>query len=558
MPSCGKPPVALKAMWSVEQERIATLREPEDRLDFEVKEVRGSALPGNVGKSHKVGKSEKVGKVAGKPGKAWNSWDTWDSSHQSQKAGAREWRIKLPEPTRHEFPGLKRVAGVDLSFFPDSRYAVAAVVVVSYPEMEVLFEHCATLELSVPYIPGYLALREVPALAAILRGVADEIRPDVVFVDGNGAFHPRQAGAATHLGVVTGLPTVGVAKDVMRVSTFCKKRALEIGRRFERPGDWAYFTDQDELTAKGLEKTAPLAALVRPGLGQKSLVVSSGHRVSLATAVALVRAMCPNNVVEPVRLADKISRKAVASWLTGTILPELAALARRDGDSEAEANQEDCADGPEPPATTPSGGHQSGGRGCQQQQQQQQQQQPRTALSRRQRRKQQRQQLDAASDRRVQQRSETIAKFDGPGSEELEALMKILPHVHATESEAPKRKKWRAVAPAEAPQNQPQSNSQDTTTSMVGAAENGLSPSSATRVAGGKVVELAEAVEAVEELMEVLAFTKDSPAAEIAPVQVACHRRSDCCSLSLLACWRGVSALFQPPQPSKSKSMPRS
>lgn len=226
------------------------------------------------------------------------------------------------EVTGSDIRGLDRVAGVDLSFFPDARHAVAAVVVLSFPDMEVLFERCATLELEVPYVAGYLAFREVPALAAMLGSVQPGIAPQVVFVDGNGAHHPRRCGAATHLGVAMDLPTVGVAKDVLLVGRLGAKRAEEVIRReLDHLGAWAPFAEDGEEA---------VAALIKVGeLPRKPLVVSPGHRVSLRTAVALVlaaraaRGGGPVGVPEPIRQADLRSRRAVQTWLEGSPLPEL-------------------------------------------------------------------------------------------------------------------------------------------------------------------------------------------------------------------------------------------
>eukprot|EP00434_Breviolum_minutum_P015191 symbB.v1.2.013393.t1/scaffold945.1/size149787/5 len=83
-----------------------------------------------------------------------------------------------------DFTGLKRIAGVDVSFFSDGTYAIATVVVLSFPRLQVLWERSAAFRLSVPYVPGFLAFREVPALAQIFSSVPKRLKPQVILVDG--------------------------------------------------------------------------------------------------------------------------------------------------------------------------------------------------------------------------------------------------------------------------------------------------------------------------------------------------------------------------------------
>lgn len=212
--------------------------------------------------------------------------------------------------------GLRHVAGVDVSFFPYGTHAVAAVVIVSYPDMEVLYERCATFQLKVPYMPGFLAFREVPALKAMLQKVPSKWRPQVVLVDGNGVFHPRMCGSATHLGIVVGMPAIGVAKDVLQVGDVNVSTAQKLGEKLQKAGEWTplFANRSDEH---------PLAALLRPCENKKTVVVSVGHKISLNTAIHLTALLCKSGVPEPIRQADLRSRAAVKAWFEWTPLMKL-------------------------------------------------------------------------------------------------------------------------------------------------------------------------------------------------------------------------------------------
>lgn len=205
--------------------------------------------------------------------------------------------------------GLQRVGGVDISFFPDGLHAVAAVVVLSCTSFEILYERCAIFKLTVPYINGFLAFREVPALSQLLDAVPEHFKPQVVLVDGNGLYHPRRCGAATHLGVATGLPTVGVAKTVMKVGDTGFKEARAVAETLKRASDWAPLLGHENTDGEAF------AAILRPHDCKKMLVVSPGHRVSLQTAVQVVASLCLHNIPEPIRQADLRSRARVQDWI---------------------------------------------------------------------------------------------------------------------------------------------------------------------------------------------------------------------------------------------------
>jgi len=248
---------------------------------------------------------------------------------------------------------LERVAGVDISLFPDQEHAAVAVVVLSYPKLEVVYERCVTVKLCVPYIPGFLAFREAPSCTALLMGLPEDVRPQAILVDGNGAYHPRRCGCATHVGISVGIPTVGIAKKVMHVGDINMKAAWKLSQKLKKAGDAVPL-----VVEAGDEQ--PLAMLLRPCTkSAATLVVSVGHLISLSTAVKLATSVCRHTVAEPIRLADRASRAAVERWLNGIPLAEMRIMEvgtkRRRGESSvlpvisnllAKQQAEDHADAP--------------------------------------------------------------------------------------------------------------------------------------------------------------------------------------------------------------------
>ncbi|KAM6297478.1 LOW QUALITY PROTEIN: endonuclease V [Aegotheles albertisi] len=142
------------------------------------------------------------------------------------------------------FAGLERVGGVDLSYTKgEDGSACASLVVLSYPGLEVtvLYEDCRMVAVSAPYVAGFLAFREVPFLVEALQRLQQDqprLRPQVLLVDGNGLLHPRGFGVACHLGVLTDLPCIGVAKNLLQVDGLVRDELhREQIRSLQRGGD---------------------------------------------------------------------------------------------------------------------------------------------------------------------------------------------------------------------------------------------------------------------------------------------------------------------------------
>ena len=105
---------------------------------------------------------------------------------------------------------VRLVAGTDVHF-PRRDRLRAAIVVCTYPGLDVVESIAHELACTFPYIPGLLSFREIPGLLAARRRL--RLKPDVILCDGQGIAHPRGLGLASHLGIVLGGPTIGCAKS---------------------------------------------------------------------------------------------------------------------------------------------------------------------------------------------------------------------------------------------------------------------------------------------------------------------------------------------------------
>jgi len=220
---------------------------------------------------------------------------------------------------------LRFIGGMDISFFADPQSptdlrACAALVVCELDResgnLEVVWERYAMVELREEYIPGFLAFREVKHLRALveqLRADRPDLEPDVVVVDGNGVLHPRGFGCASHVGVVCGLCTVGVGKDLHMVDGLDRDRVKQRLERVGQGGHVELVGDSGRVWGAALLPRPLRPVGVRGQAPPKNpIYVSVGHRISLGTSVALVKRLCISaRVPEPVRLADIRSRERV-------------------------------------------------------------------------------------------------------------------------------------------------------------------------------------------------------------------------------------------------------
>ncbi len=194
-----------------------------------------------------------------------------------------------PSVVRTPPPGFAphTATGLDVAYAVGSPAIAAAAVTVDVATGEVLESATAVGKAEFPYVPGLFAFRELPALLAALSRL--RTAPELLVADGHGLAHPRRFGLACHLGVETGLPTIGVAKTPM--------------------GEYAPPAQTRGATTPLVDGTDEVGAALRTQPNVKPVFVSIGHRVDLATACAQTLLLAPRfRLPETTRHADHLSR----------------------------------------------------------------------------------------------------------------------------------------------------------------------------------------------------------------------------------------------------------
>lgn len=202
-----------------------------------------------------------------------------EKAHETQLKLSKQIVLEdmLPEKIRF-------VAGVDVAYVKD--LAVGAVAVLDYASLELVESKTAVCKARFPYVSTLLSFRETRPTVLCIKKL--HLQPDVFLVDGHGFAHPYRCGFASHLGLVIGKPTIGVAK----------------GRLFGEVED--AMSEKDVALLKHEDEV--IGAVVRTKRGCKPVYVSVGHMVSLETAVEIVRhCICHSRIPEPILKAHQIA-----------------------------------------------------------------------------------------------------------------------------------------------------------------------------------------------------------------------------------------------------------
>jgi len=176
------------------------------------------------------------------------------------------------------------IAGIDCAFTADKKRIIGCVVVLSYPQMDVVEIKHAVRKVTFPYVPGLLSFREAPVCLDAVEKLKH--RPDLFMIDGQGIAHPRRLGLAAHLGLFFNKPTIGCAKS-------------RLTGTYEMPatakGSYSNLCDGQEI----------IGAVVRTRSKVKPVFVSAGNKCNLEDSVRYVLDCAMRyRIPEPTRLAD--------------------------------------------------------------------------------------------------------------------------------------------------------------------------------------------------------------------------------------------------------------
>lgn len=186
---------------------------------------------------------------------------------------------------------IKTVGGVDLAYWTDDKameHAVCCIVILDVQNSSIIEKTSATGIVTVPYVPGCLAFRELPLVVEAAAQL--KMQPDVYMFDGNGLLHPRRMGLATHASFYLNRPTLGVAKTYFKIGD----------TQFTMPENEAN-TYTDVIVDHDV-----CARAVRTHKNVKPIFVSVGNYIDLDTTTSLTLSLVDSSshIPLPTRYAD--------------------------------------------------------------------------------------------------------------------------------------------------------------------------------------------------------------------------------------------------------------
>lgn len=181
---------------------------------------------------------------------------------------------------------VSTIAGADISLDLHSDTVFAGIVILSYPDLTPIAYSLIKSRTAFPYVPGYLAFREIPAILKAYEQILT--KPDLVMFDGNGILHARRMGIASHFGVLTDSVTMGCAKN-------------KLAGKYQEPG-----------AAKGdfslvIDKGDTIGYALRSKDNVKPIFISPGHKMDLSDSLDIaMKCIGKHRLPEPTRKAHEI------------------------------------------------------------------------------------------------------------------------------------------------------------------------------------------------------------------------------------------------------------
>jgi deoxyribonuclease V len=185
------------------------------------------------------------------------------------------------------------VCGIDVAY--RDRTAFGAASVLSLSSGKVKEEVVVECNVNFPYIPTYLAFRELTPIINALKALKAD--PDIVMLDGNGILHPRRFGVACHVGVALDKPVFGAAKKPL-CGQYNADELCNVG----------------DSTPMMLDDEHVGYALLSSPRSSKPIFISPGHKISSDTSLRIAKDFVGHKMLKPIKAAHELATAKAKEW----------------------------------------------------------------------------------------------------------------------------------------------------------------------------------------------------------------------------------------------------
>ena len=220
------------------------------------------------------------------------------------------YNFNLDNNNNNNITELKYIAGMDISAIKHNPNIAVSALIICDRNLKIVYEDYKLVNMDEPYIPGFLAFREVKHLVNLINDLKNnhpEYIPQVILVDGNGILHTKGFGLASHLGVLIDIPTIGCSKNVFNVDGINKIKVKEIANKYLNKGGDYYPLIGDSGEQWGW-------AYRSNNESKNPMIISIGHKISNETALKIVKLSTIHRIPQPIRFSDKISRRLIVEY----------------------------------------------------------------------------------------------------------------------------------------------------------------------------------------------------------------------------------------------------
>ena len=179
-----------------------------------------------------------------------------------------------------DFKLADRIGAVENIFIKNK---ILSCFIVVDKDFEVIDQAYVFDKISFPYFPGFRSYRELPSMVKALERLNE--RPDVILVSAQGIIHPR-LGLASHFGLATGIPTIGVSSSLIELEA------------------------SDDDGSKILKDNKKVGKVLKCKKESNSLYISPGDHITVDSSYEVCKNLInlPHKRPEPIHMAAKYAK----------------------------------------------------------------------------------------------------------------------------------------------------------------------------------------------------------------------------------------------------------